>query len=268
MPKVSVIIPCYNQGQYLDEAVKSVLNQTFQDFEIIIINDGSTDEITNQILQNYNKPKTRVICTINQGLASARNVGIKAAQGEYILPLDADDKIGTTYLEKAVNVLDANPRIGIVYCYAEFFGLKRGKWRLPPYKFPDILLHNMIFCSAFFRKSDWEEVGGYKPIMKYGWEDHEFWLSLIESKKEVYQIPETLFYYRKKRNSMITGLTEERQLYLFEQLYYNHLDLYSENISVLFKKYIETSLVNEATLRVAKWIMVFYKLLKRIIRVS
>jgi len=84
MPKVSVIIPCYNQGQYLDEAVDSVLNQTFEDFEIIIVNDGSTDDFTNNLLVNYHKPKTKVISTQNQGLPSARNNGIKIASGEYI----------------------------------------------------------------------------------------------------------------------------------------------------------------------------------------
>ena len=85
-PKVSVIMPCFNQGKFVDGAVNSVLNQTYQNFEIIIINDGSTDKKTNEILKNYKKPKTRVIHTKNQGPCIARNIGINAAQGEYILP--------------------------------------------------------------------------------------------------------------------------------------------------------------------------------------
>ena len=108
MPKVSVIIPCYNHGEYLDEAVESVLTQTYQNFEIIIVDDGSTDQSTIDLLKVYRKPKTRVIRTDNQGLASARNNGIKEAKGEYILPLDADDKIGKEYLKKAVKILDEN----------------------------------------------------------------------------------------------------------------------------------------------------------------
>ena len=79
VPKVSVIIPCYNHGVYIDETVDSVLDQTFQDFEIIIINDGSTDEFTVEKLKTYNKPKTKVIHTSNQGLSSARNNGIRAS---------------------------------------------------------------------------------------------------------------------------------------------------------------------------------------------
>src|SRR5262249_34342696 len=81
-PKVSVIIPCYNLGQYVDEAVQSVLDQTFQDFEILIVNDGSTDPETNRLLTGYDRPKTRVMATENRGLPSARNLAIEHATGE------------------------------------------------------------------------------------------------------------------------------------------------------------------------------------------
>ena len=94
VPQVSVIIPCYNQGRYLDDAITSVLVQTYQNFEILIVDDGSTEPETIEILQDYQQPKTRIIRTENQGVATARNLGIAQAQGTYILPLDADDKIG------------------------------------------------------------------------------------------------------------------------------------------------------------------------------
>lgn len=239
MPKVSVIIPCYNQGQYLDEAVDSVLNQTFQDFEIIIVNDGSTDEFTQNLLKEYNRPKTKVIHTSNQGLPSARNNGIREAQGEYILPLDADDKIGETYLEKAVKILDEDQDIGIVYCEAEFFGAISGKWNLKKYKFPDILFQNVIFCSAFFRRNNWEDLGGYKTNMKYGWEDFDFWLSIIELGKKVFQIPEVLFFYRQKDLSMVKLIDNQIEIYLYEQLFNNHFNLYVKNITCFFEKLSE-----------------------------
>lgn len=86
MPKVSVIIPCYNQGAYVDGAVESVLAQTFRDFEIIVVNDGSTDGATNRLLADYHRPQTRVLRTENRGVAMARNHGIGVATGEYILP--------------------------------------------------------------------------------------------------------------------------------------------------------------------------------------
>ena len=110
MPKVSIVIPCYNHGKFVDETVQSCLKQTYQDIEIIIVNDGSTDEYTNTLLKDYQRPKTKVITIQNQGLPTARNTGIREAVGEYILPLDADDKIAPTYIEKAVNVIEKNKK--------------------------------------------------------------------------------------------------------------------------------------------------------------
>jgi len=229
MPKVSIIIPCYNQGQYVDEAVDSVLAQTFQDFEIIIVNDGSIDDFTNEKLINYNKPKTIVIHTTNQGLSAARNNGIKASSGVYILPLDADDKIATTYLEKAVKKLDSKKRIGIVYCKAEYFGEKTGEWVLPDYNFYEFLNGNQIFCSGFFRRVDYNKSKGYNSNMIYGWEDWDFWLSLIENDIEVYRVPEVLFYYRIRANSMLRTMVYEEQLYLHNMRFINHIKLYAKN---------------------------------------
>ena len=231
-PKVSVIIPCYNQGQYVDEAVKSVLAQTYQNFEIIIVNDGSTDEFTNKLLSDYDKQKAKVLHTDNQGLASARNNGIQIARGKYILPLDADDKIGKEYLEEAVKVLDANPGIGIVYCKAKSFGAVDGEWELPEYSLEEMLVDNIIFCSAFFRKEDWEKIGGYNPDMIYGWEDYDFWLSLIEREVLVYRIPKVLFYYRVLAGSMVQSKTKEQKIEMFVKIFHKHQDLILKNINI------------------------------------
>ena len=232
-PKVSVIIPCFNQGQYIDEAVESVLSQTLQDFEIIIVNDGSTDEFTKNMLKSYNKPKCKVIHTNNQGLSSARNNGIIAASGEYILPLDADDKISLKYLEEAVNILDRESEIGIVYCEVEFFGDKTGRWNLPDFSVERILVMNMIICSALFRKSDYMKTKGYNPNMLYGWEDWDFWLSLIEKGIGVYKLSDVHFFYRiKKGNSMKINLdlSVEKQKYCLRTIYLNHYDFYINKI--------------------------------------
>jgi glycosyltransferase involved in cell wall biosynthesis len=248
VPRVSVIMPCYNQGAYVDEAVDSILSQTFPDFEIIIVNDGSTDEHTNRKLESFDKPKSRVLRTTNQGLAAARNNGIRDAIGEYILPLDADDRIAPTYLEKAVRVLDENPNAGIVYCEAEFFGEESGKWPIPAYRFPEILLRNFIFCSAFFRKADWEQTSGYQPM--FGWEDYDFWLSLIERGREVVRIPEVLFYYRRVQGSMIKMMTREQQLTAHTRIFSSHTALYTENIHFIFSEILRLSdLVAEMSLK-------------------
>lgn len=235
-PQVSVIIPCFNQGHFLEETVASIRNQTFQNFEIIIVNDGSTDIFTNQLLQDYKHEKTTVLTTNNQGLASARNSGIRLATGEYILPLDADDRIGPEYLEKAFNILNSNPGLGIVYCRAKLFGAVETEWNLPEYSLVEMLQDNVIFCSALFRKSDWELVGGYDPGMTYGWEDYDFWLSLIENGRGVYQIPEYLFYYRVASDSMVRSKEKWQKVAMFKRIFEKHQGLFRKNIEVWIDK--------------------------------
>ncbi len=227
-PKVSVVIPCYNHGEYIDEAVESVLNQTCRDFEIIIVNDGSTDEGTNLKLRAYDRPRTRVMHTRNMGLPSARNNGIREAKGEFILPLDADDRIGAAYMEEALKVFESRPNTGIVYCEAAYFGTRDGAWDTWEFSFERILLENMIFCSAFFRRADWEKSGGYRPNMVYGFEDWDFWLSLIELGREVYKIPRKLFFYRTKDSSMIGGMDKYKRTTMMLQNYLNHKELYGK----------------------------------------
>lgn len=237
MTKVSVIIPCYNQGAYIDEAVDTVLAQTFRDFEIIIVNDGSTDEATNRLLAVYCKPQTRVINTENQGVALARNVGIREACGKYILSLDADDRIAPIYLEKAVAVLESAPEVGIVYCLADCFGVRQGRWLIPDFSLRGMLLTNLIFCTALYRKEDWERTGGYNPNMSAGWEDWDFWLSLLELGLGVNRIPEVLFYYRIAEGSRERSMDREKQITMHLQLMQNHPRLFVDQARPLLTLY-------------------------------
>ncbi|MCI5123775.1 MAG: glycosyltransferase family 2 protein [Candidatus Electrothrix sp. AR5] len=239
MSRVSVVIPCYNQGAFVDETINSVLVQTWQDFEIIVVNDGSTDPFTINHLQQLNFPKTRVLHTENQGLSSARNNGIREAQGEYILPLDADDRIGPTYLEQAVRLLEADPEVGIVYCKARFFGDRNSEWQLPEYSLEEMLLNNVIFCTSFFRRADWEDVGGFDPAMIYGWEDYDFWLSLIERGRQVKRIPEILFYYRIRSDSMLRSKEKKQKVAILVKIFHKHEALYKQHVDVLFDRLVD-----------------------------
>lgn len=237
MATVSIVIPCYNHGRYVDEAVASVLEQTYQDVEIIIVDDGSDDPETVDKLSTYSRPNTKVVRVTNGGLARARNTGVKAASGTYILPLDADDRIGSTYVEKAVAVLNARPDVSIVYCEAEFFGMKTGKWELPSYSLERILAGNVIFAAAFFRKSEWQAGGGYNPNMSKSFEDWDFWLSLIERGGKVYRIPETLFFYRIKEASMFRiGLISKITMFL--RTYANHKMFFMTHIPQFIQGWI------------------------------
>lgn len=237
MPKVSVVIPCYNQGIYLDEAVDSVLAQTCRDFEIIVVDDGSNDEETRRLLAGYQRPRTRVIHTANRGLAMARNSGIAAAGGAYILPLDADDRIGREYLARAIAVLDNRPEIGIVYCRAEKFGSEHGPWHAADFSLRRMLLGNQIFCSALFRREDWQRTGGYDPGMAAGWEDWDFWLSLLELGREVWRIPEVLFFYRVKDVSMASSMDVSKKVAMHLHVMRNHPALFSECVRPLLTVY-------------------------------
>ncbi len=254
--KLSVVIPTYNDGEYLLETIASLENQTFKNFETIIIDDASNDPKSLTVLKELETKGYKIIyLQKNSGPSVARNKGIENALGEYILPLDADDKIAPTYLEKAKTILDTNEKIGIVYCEAELFGEKQGKWELPPYAFPQILAANMIFATGMYRKNDWEEVGGYRENMRQGNEDYDFWLSLIELGREVYQIPEILFSYRIKKTSRTIKLQSNDNAVIdtYQQIFHNHKKLYLDNIRVLFEAlYNRQQLINSKTEEIKK----------------
>lgn len=229
MARVSVIIPCYNMGDTIEETVDSVLSQTFADYEIIIVNDGSDDHATNQKLQQLVIPGLRLIHTPNRGVSAARNRGIAEAKGEYILPLDADDWIDPTYIEKGVEVLDRSAGVGIVYCEAELFGEASGVWDLQDFSLPHLLLDNLIFSSSLFRRRDWQLVGGYRETLRYGWEDWDFWLSMIAQGMEVVRIPERLFFYRIRGGSRDRSIGYGRKLLLMLRIIAAHRNLYMQH---------------------------------------
>jgi len=240
-PKVSIVIPCYNHGGYIEEAIDSVLKSKYENYEIIVVNDMSTDNLTIHVLKNLNKPNTRVLHNQNKGVANARNFGIAHADGKYILPLDSDDKISDHYIPDAVKILESNPNIGIVYSKARLFGKKIGEWKLPPYSLERILASNIIFCSAFYRREDWEKTKGYNPNIPYGKEDWEFWLSILELDRDVYCLPEVHFYYRINavsrdtiavegdRRKIINTYIYSLHKALFDRILPNPLQLYQEN---------------------------------------
>jgi len=233
-PIISVIVPCYNQAQYLPDALDSVLTQTLNNWECVIVNDGSTDDtlvIANEWADKDNR--FTVVNKENGGLAAARNDGIKASKGKYILPLDADDKIASTYLEKAVNYLEEHRETKLVYCYAKFFGDEDGMFALPDYSYEGLLWQNLIFCSAVFRRFDYDKTLGYNPNMKYGNEDWDFWLSLLNKDDTIYRIPDVGFYYRKHGISMLTN-TKMHTDYNLKQILLNHIDVYEPYLCDVF----------------------------------
>lgn len=226
----SVVIPCYNHAAFLRQTVESVLQSTYPNVEILIVDDGSKDDsgsVARELEQQY--PAVRYIHQSNSGPSRARNNGIRQARGTYILPLDADDLISPDYIAKAVTVLQNNPDVKVVYCEAEKFGEKTGPWKLKPFSLGLLAHNNMIFVSGIYRKADWEACGGYSEDMVWGREDWEFWISMLKDGGKVVKLPIVGFYYRIRSNSRRKGMTDERKRKIIHYLNTKHRDfIYSQ----------------------------------------
>lgn len=204
-PVLSVVIPCYNHGQYIQEAIDSVLAYKGSDYEIIVVNDGSTDDLTIRKLQELEQAGYRVISQQNSGLATTRNVGIKAASGRFVLPLDADNKIKTAYIEKALYLLERD-ECDIVYAKPAFFGnLYAGReYTTRPFNIQEMMVENYIDACAMYKKEVWESLKGYDTAMPIpGQEDWEFWIHAFTKEYRFRFLDEELYYYRVATDSMI-----------------------------------------------------------------
>jgi glycosyltransferase involved in cell wall biosynthesis len=235
---VAVIVPCYNQAQYMDEALISVLNQTYTNWECIIVNDGSTDN-TEETGKKWASTDHRFkyIYQKNKGLSSARNYGIEHTNAKYILPLDCDDKISADYLMLAIAAFKMNESLKVVYCKAEKFGAETGAWNLPAYSHQNLCNMNMIFCTAVFKKSDWNLVGGYDAKMINGLEDWEFWIAILKNGGEVMCLNAVCFFYRIRKHSMIRSIDTEKRIrlknYLLQKHFYFYINTYNSTIQQL-----------------------------------
>lgn len=204
--KISIVIPCYNHGLMLRETLASIERVRNENIcEVIIVNDGSTDEQTCQILRNLSDLKYKIINQSNRGLGAARNAGIEKAQAEFILPLDSDNLVRKAYLSDGVKVLLANSAAGVVYADAEYFGEKTGRWKAPEFNLGVLVMGNYIDACALYRKSVWESAGGYDEKMPWmGWEDWDFWLRVGVRGWDFIHLDQVGFDYRVRVGSMLT----------------------------------------------------------------
>lgn len=233
-PIISIITPCYNNSDTIIETLESIKNQVFKDFELIIINDGSSDNsaeiITNYISKNKNL-NIYLYSTANNGPSKSRNLGSSYAKGTYIMFLDADDKIESTYISKCISYLENNTSMNLVYSEAEFFEAKKGKWDLKEFEMPNFLIDNCIPIFCVIRINVFEKVGKFDENLNYT-EDWELWIRIIKEFGGVYRIPEVLFYYRKRKskNSLTDtenkdDISEKSRLYIYNK----HYEFYKKN---------------------------------------
>ena len=250
MPEVSVIIPCYNLGAYLDEAVDSVLGQTYTDYEIIIVNDGSTDPETLARLEVQEaKPKCRVLSTANQGLPATRNYGITASSGRFISCLDADDRFHPHFLRECVArlVKDTDHELGFVTCTAKVFGCTNAYWKCSDYDPVRLMVENVIHVASMFRRQCWEEVGGYALNLS-GFQDWNFWLSIVARGYRWTTIKRPLFLYRDRAGSMIEGSEKKRRV-LKRTIVENNLAFFQEHVLDVLDEYERVILELKADVR-------------------
>ncbi|MGE5107173.1 MAG: glycosyltransferase family 2 protein [Sphingobacteriales bacterium] len=241
MPLVSVVIPCYNDGQYLDDSVGSILHQSFDDYEILIVNDGSTDAATIQKLGSFNHPKIKVLHKENGHLSSARNYGIKNAVGDIIVTLDADDMYERKFIKKGVAILQKDKTVGAVTCYLKSFGLKTNKWKPLGGDLKNFLYRQESCASAMFRKECWERIGGYDEQMKTGYEDWEFWIRLTAAGWKVEVLDDYLLNYRVTDKSMLLTQSEPNRAKIIDYIMEKHRDLYWQNLkdAIIKRKIID-----------------------------
>lgn len=255
LPLVSVVIPCFNQGHFIADAIESVHSSTYLNVEIIVVNDGSTDSETNSFLGKIQGRGVSVIYQDNQGLAGARNTGIQNAKGDFILPLDADNKIRSGFIAKAIEIFVAQPGISVVYGNAEIFGTKSGKLIPGPFNLQRMMLGNYIDACAMIRKSVFEKVGHYDKMPVMGYEDWDLWLRIGFASERFFYINEIVFDYRMVANSMMrtvnANISKQNEIetyfalkyadkldfdYVEERLVYQYKKRFLPNIYRLFLK--------------------------------
>lgn len=199
--RVSVIVPVYNSEKYIAEALDSILASDYADIEVVCVDDGSKDASL-QILNEYalRDSRVRVYSQQNAGACAARNYAISLAKGEFILPVDSDNKITSTFISRAMAVMLSDTEVKVVAPRAEYFGDKEGEWKLPPFSLNLLARKNIMDTCALFRKSDWERVGGYCNAIKTR-EDWAFWIAVLKEGGKVVRLPEVEFYYRVRATS-------------------------------------------------------------------
>lgn len=224
LPLVSVIIPIYNYGKQFEKTLQSVFESNYKNLEIIIVNDGSTDEYTLKKLNSITHPNIKIIHQENQGPSSARNNGVRNSNGDFILPLDADDMILPEYIQSCVTILKNNKNISPVYCDTQHIGEIQGVEQRPEWSLERLQQGPFIVNCSMFHRQAFDICNGYDSELK-GWEDYDLWIRMALNGYSGKKIPKPLFVYFHHENDG-TVSTEANK---------NQFDLYNKIINKNFK---------------------------------
>lgn len=224
---VTVVIPFFNMSKYIYDALASVENCPDGLCEVIVVNDGSTDPEVPNVLREIEKKGHKVVHQQNGGLGSARNAGIAVATSKYVLPLDADDKIRPQALLKAVDILQRESDVGVVYGHAKCFGASTHLMRSRKMFSPLNLAMPCLYYCSLIRRQVWLDLGGYESNREImGAEDWDFWIRVSKSNWCVRQLNEIFFDYRVRPGSMVEDVIQRRNE-MMQYLVRKHADLYA-----------------------------------------
>lgn len=230
---LSVVIPCYELGELLVEAVASVERTAAGSCELIVVDDGSRQPRTLEVLAALRQGGYRVLDQPNSGLAAARNRGIAEARGRYILPLDADNRLAPEFIAAAIQVLDSRPEVGVVYGDRLDFGARAGRQPIREFDLPELLWANYIDACAAYRREIWEACGGYDAGALV-WEDWELWVAIAERGWRFHRLPAVTFEYRVRPNSMLAEAEREGiRPQVRGHVYRKHHGLYAEHLAAV-----------------------------------
>ena len=207
LPLVSVIMPAYNIAGYIRESIESVLASNYPNFELIVVDDGSKDN-TLAVAREYEQADARVkvLTKANGGQGIARNFGVEACSGKYLLFVDSDDLIGESYISKAVTELEADENVKVVTCRGEFFDGRTGAWHLKDYTPKTLAKRNVFTISSMLRRDDFVRIGGFDTTMHNYCEDWALWINILKDGGKVVTLPTVEFYYRvRPGSSRFTG---------------------------------------------------------------
>ena len=235
--RVSVVIPFYNLGRTLREAVDSVLRADWPEKEILIVDDGSDDPESLRVLGEIEReeiPGLSLIRQENKGLAAARNAGVARAEGQYLLLLDADDMIEPAFIRRCVDVLERYENVHVVYSWERYFESSADLYPCWNFEFPYLLGHNMTCPISLMYRRSYLAFGPSKPEMAYNFEDFELWINLLAHGCGGVALVEPLSRYRVRRDSMWQASPRAQHLFLQDRIARLHPRLYAEYGAELF----------------------------------
>ncbi len=226
-PKVSIITPCFNREKFIAETLDCIQRIDYSNWECIVVDDGSTDN-SGKIIQEFVQKDNRFkyIYHTNRGISITKNTAVANSCGKYIFPLDSDDLISPFYIKEAVEIMESNRNVKVVYAAGATFGIKKRKWHLNDYTFKDLLISNCIHNSALFRRIDFDKCGGYDPDLVIN-EDWDLWINILKNGGEVVKIKKEYFFYRKHDESTIMRYPNQ-DANMLKVFYQKHKELYAD----------------------------------------